>query len=391
MLKKIVNVVNRIVPKKEMILFNSFPDIGGNSLMLYRYIAKHEPELLKTHQVIWCINGDDLSSAEKLLNSAADFRGYKLFKKKSISGLWMYCRSKYIISTHNYITGVKTCGKQKHFNLWHGMPFKAIGNMLESGGEGDVIQGDYTLATSETFQEIMAKVFGLEKNCVMVTGQPSNDVLFSDGQALKNLGIMKEAYKKVILWMPTYRKSMVGSIREDGDADGFGVAEIAENYFAEFEALLKEQEVLLLIKPHPMDVICGMQLPESNYMKVCKNAQLDEAGVVLYELLAESDILFTDYSSVFIDYLNLKRPIAFVCGDMDSYGENRGFCFEPPRNYLPGELIKTYDELKAYLKNMDEVNARWENKREEMNRLFNRYSDDKASKRVFEFIFKQKR
>ena len=66
MLKKIVNVVNRIVPKKDMILFNSFPDIGGNSLMLYRYIVKNEPELLKTHQIIWCINGNDLQTAEKL-------------------------------------------------------------------------------------------------------------------------------------------------------------------------------------------------------------------------------------------------------------------------------------------------------------------------------------
>lgn len=391
MLKKIVNVVNRIVPKKDMILFNSFPDIGGNSLMLYRYIVKNEPELLKTHQIIWCINGNDLQTAEKLLNTASDFRNYKIFKKKSISGLWMYCRSKYIITTHNYITGVKTCGTQKHFNLWHGMPFKAIGNMLESGGEGDVIQADYTLATSEIFQEIMAKVFGLPKDRVMVTGQPCNDVLFSKGEALKKLGIRKNDYKKVILWMPTYRKSMVGSIREDGDANSFGVSEIAERYFEEFESILKEQNLLLLIKPHPMDVICRMELPESRYMKVCKNTQLDEAGVVLYELLAESDVLFTDYSSVFIDYLNLKRPIAFVCGDMDSYGENRGFCFNPPRDYLPGEMIKTYDELKAYIENISEVNETWENKREEINRLFNRYSDNQSSKRVYEYIFKQKR
>ena len=113
--------------------------------------------------------------------------------------------------------------------------------------------------------------------------------------------------------------------------------------------------------------------------------------MVLYELLAESDVLFTDYSSVFIDYLNLKRPIAFVCGDMDSYGENRGFCFNPPRDYLPGEMIKTYDELKAYIENISEVNETWENKREEINRLFNRYSDNQSSKRVYEYIFKQKR
>ena len=126
MLKKIVNLVNRIVPKKNMILFNSFPDIGGNSFELYRYIVNNEPEILKDYQIIWCINGNNLQSAEKLLNHGTDFRKYRVFKKKSMAGLWMYCRAKYIITTHNYITGVRTYGVQKHFNLWHGMPFKAI-------------------------------------------------------------------------------------------------------------------------------------------------------------------------------------------------------------------------------------------------------------------------
>lgn len=391
MIKKIVNVINKILPKKNIILFNSFPDAGGNSYMLYCYMVNQQREFLDKYQVVWSINGSDKSTVRKMLEKASDYRDYKICKKKSLLGLWTYCRSKYIITTHNYITGVKSHGEQKHFNLWHGMPFKAIGKMLESGGEGDVIQADYTLATGRVFQQIMSEAFDLSPECVMITGQPCNDILFAENHSLSKLGIDKAQYKKVILWMPTYRKSVVGSIREDGDADAFGVAEIFKKHFSELTELLKAENILLLIKPHPMDVICNMQVQDSPHIKIFQNKQLDAAGVVLYELVAESDILFTDYSSVFIDYLNLKRPIAFVCDDIESYAASRGFCFEPAREYLPGEIIKNYEELKLYLQNIDALNDKWREKRENINKMFNQYSDNQSSKRVYEFIFEQKR
>ena len=391
MLKKIVNLVNKLVPKKNIILFNSFPDISGNSLMLYRYMTEHQKEFISQYEIVWSINGNDISMAENILKKASDYKEYKVCRKKSVAGLWTYCQSKYIISTHNYITGLKTCGKQKHFNLWHGMPFKAIGKMLDNGGAGDVIQADYTLATSPLFQKIMSQAFGLDQNHVMITGQPCNDILFSESHALEKLGIDKRKYEKILIWMPTYRKSMVGSIREDGDADAFGVAEVFESHFEELTNLLREKKILLLIKPHPMDVICQMEVENSSYIKVFQNRHLDAAGVVLYELLAESDVLITDYSSVFIDYLNLGRPIAFVCDDLESYAANRGFCFDPIKEYLPGEKITNYTGLKEYLCNLDSLNDQWEKKREEINKLFNSFSDAHSSKRVFEFIFKEKR
>ena len=153
--------------------------------------------------------------------------------------------------------------------------------------------------------------------------------------------------------------------------------------------LLEKEGILLLIKPHPMDAICNMKLDNSPYIKVFMNKDLDECGVVLYELLAECDVLLTDYSSVFIDFLNLDRPIAFVCDDIESYAANRGFCFEPVKEYLPGEIVRNYKELESYLKNLDEINERWTEKRAEINQMFNCYSDNQSAKRVFEFIAKQ--
>ena len=85
--------------------------------MLYRYMAEHEREFLENFQVVWSIQGENEKQARELLESVADYSEFKICKKKSIAGLWTLCRSKYIITTHNYITGIKSHGDQKHYNL----------------------------------------------------------------------------------------------------------------------------------------------------------------------------------------------------------------------------------------------------------------------------------
>ena len=60
------------------------------------------------------------------------------------------------------------------------------------------------------------------------------------------------------------------------------------------------------------------------------------------ELYIISDILITDYSSVFFDYANLKRPIIFYMYDLDHYEkELRGFYVDLEE--LPGDIVKRKD------------------------------------------------
>jgi CDP-glycerol glycerophosphotransferase (TagB/SpsB family) len=267
------------------------------------------------------------------------------------------------------------------------MPFKTIGNAILVETGKDHIQGDYTIATSPVFQKIMANAFGLPKEKVLITGQPCSDLLFANHGALQKLSINKECYKKVIMWMPTYRKSVVGAIRDDGNSDGFGVVSVFREHFDELNNKLKEHEYLLLIKPHPMDAINTIEFRESAHIKVVHNVDLEQKQVILYELLGEVDLLLTDYSSVFIDYLVLNKPIAFVFDDLDSYSETRGFSLKNPMEYLPGERITDFSQLLNYLENIDSINDGWRENRENITRLFHSYFDDKSSERVCKAIF----
>lgn len=279
MLKAIINILNRIIPKSNKIIFNSFPNVSGNVLSVYDELVNRHSDLAEKYNLVWIINNNEFDAADKLLKNINHNQKYIICKKKSIKGIWLYCRSKYILTTHNYITGVNTYGEQKNYNLWHGMPFKTIGKMMDNTSEKDYLQGDYTIATSPIFQEIMANSFGLSKEKVFITGQSCNDQLFHTKDALKKVGICKESFSKIIMWMPTYRKSIVGAIHEDGDINCFGVSTILNEYFSELNNLLIKRNYLLLIKPHPMDVINSLKLSESNNIRVIHDNDFEKYQV----------------------------------------------------------------------------------------------------------------
>lgn len=68
------------------------------------------------------------------------------------------------------------------------------------------------------------------------------------------------------------------------------------------------------------------------------------------ELYLISDILITDYSSVFFDYGNLKRPMIFFTYDIDNYRDQlRGFYFDFEKE-APGPLVKTTSEVLKEIK-----------------------------------------
>ncbi len=352
---KVLSMINKVIPKKNRIIFGSFPDISGNALAVYNYILDERPDIQEKYELVWSASGDKTCAEDLLINKTGGNKS-SVVKRSSVLGIYSFMRSKYIVSTHGFYPEIGTSKNQVHINLWHGMPFKKIGLAVEEHTGGREDKADITIATSETFRKIMADAFGITEDKVFVTGQPCNDALLRNCKALENFGVAKSNFTHVIMWMPTYRKSVVGDIRQDGNVNSFGVVEVIRDHFEELDSLLRRKNYLLVIKPHPMDEICKMAFPTSKNIVALKNEDLSEKNIELYELLSECDVLLTDYSSVFVDYLITGNPIAFVCDDMDSYADSRGFFFDPPRDYMPGELIRNYSELRYYLSDMDSIN-----------------------------------
>ncbi len=100
-----------------------------------------------------------------------------------------------------------------------------------------------------------------------------------------------------------------------------------------------------VIKPHPLS-----RVPEPvnmDNLAVVTTTSISQLGSSLYELLAHADLLVTDHSSVWVDFLLTGRPIVFAISDLRDYADTRGFYFPDVERLLPGPLVTHVDQLGA--------------------------------------------
>lgn len=109
-------------------------------------------------------------------------------------------------------------------------------------------------------------------------------------------------------------------------------------------------------------------------------------NIQLYELLAGSDALITDYSSVYFDYLLTNKPIGITIDDIENYRNTLGFAFENVESILVGEKICEFKDLVLFFDNLiNDIDSYYEARRKNCD-LFNYYKDNNSTKRVYDFI-----
>ena len=366
MIKRILSYLNNRIPKEERIIFTSFPSYSDNSYALYRYIMANRPDICRKYEILWAQD-----TPERI---PEDVDTHKVFEKKSLRGIMLFLKARYVISTHGYFSGIRSGNGQLQLNLWHGCGFKDIPE------EEQVYRGDITISSGEFYRKIQAKALKMPLDSVIPTGLPRTDELFDENDALFRLGIDENKYKKIIIWLPTYRSGT------DGREDSFGVKTISTDEYKKLNDLLDQKGYLLIVKLHPLDSE-PEEFDSFDNVFFLKTHMMMEREVQLCQLLSKTDILLSDYSSVIVDYLMLDKPVAMVFSDLKEYENNRGFVFENIEDYMVGEKISGFDQLYDYFENCDAVNEKWKIRRRELTNLFNDYFDGQSSKRVCDLIF----
>ena len=64
-----------------------------------------------------------------------------------------------------------------------------------------------------------------------------------------------------------------------------------------------------------------------------------------YTFLKEVDVLVTDYSSIYSDYLLLDRPSVLFPFDFEEYSKDTRECYFSYEEYMPEIKVYTMDEL----------------------------------------------
>ena len=238
----------------------------------------------------------------------------------------------------------------------------------------DVKRYNYFISPNKFSTEKFITAFRVDKNKIIETGYPRNDYLtnITENEIL-NLKIKYNIplEKKVILYAPTWR---------DNSFNNKGYIFNLEVDFHYWKRELGEGFVVLF-KPHYLIVnkYCNDDLKGFLY-SIDEDEDINELYVI-------SDILITDYSSVFFDYAILKRPIYFYMYDLKEYSDNlRGFYLDINKD-LPGEVITNETKLLNLVKNNKSYYKHNEIKINIFNERYNNLQDGKCSEKVVKYIF----
>ncbi len=370
--KTILCILTRCTPKYQYCYIKAVPSFEDNAVAIYESLP-----LDKFERIIWSVY--DLRDPVPFeLRSKTRF-----VTNGSIRDLYYGIISKYVFTTHGHFLP-RIPSNQICVNVWHGMPYKGIGLLDGQSGRVDT----YVCSTSELYQSILSRAFGIPLQRVLITGSPRNDLLNStDPESVwSRAGIDRRKYDKFFFWLPTYRKSVFGYLGQDGvEVDNvFNMVDFPTRNFNEF---LKAHNCLCIVKPHPMAP--KKESVSTDNLLVIDEQWLWHRNLTLYPLVGQSDFLVSDISSIMIDYMLLNLPIIVCFEDSIEYKKSRTLLFEPIEEYLPGVIVDNYDDLINEISNCLAGVDRAADKRNALMEDFHKYDDFSSKKRVIDVLFKE--
>ena len=338
--------INTLIPKKKnrIVLYSNW-GFRDNIRTLYKYLVDNgyqdKYEIICASNDFYHLKKDDRAKFVSIYH-----------------GFYYFLTSKYFFYSFGKYP-IKPSNKQMVVNLWHGMPLKKIGN-LESGME-NIDYNFFTklVSSSDLFTPIMKAAFKAKDDQMLLVGNIRNDELF------------EEKKDKNIIWMPTYRNSK--NYHDSQDAFIFSLDKLE---FNKINKILEEYEYHLYIKLHPLEE--SQFKFKNNYSNIHMLSEdiISEHYGTLYMFLGTTSGLITDYSSVFLDYYLLNRPVAFTINDYEEYKENRGFVFDDVKSLMAGPTINNLDELLKFLLSVMKSEDEFYVERNKVNSLVNSIQRD---------------
>lgn len=388
-IKKFITKVNKIVftlvgllpLKKNVIMFESFlgKQYSDNPRAIYEYIKEHYPN----YQLYWSVDKNYIKNFEN--------KDVQIIIRFSVKWLFTMARAQYWITNSRLPFWVPKPNHTTYIQTWHGTPLKKIGIDIEEvhmpGVDtkkyreefiDEASSWDFLVSPNRYSTKIFRQAFQY-KGEIIESGYPRNDFLYNANNAV-HISQLKKKYnipenKKVILYAPTWRDHL---INKQG------------KYAFELQLDLKKlrdqlgDEYIILLRLH---YLVASKLDIAEYEGFAFDfSQLED----IRELYLISDLLITDYSSVFFDYANLKRPIIFFVYDIDDYRDKlRGFYLDFEK-MAPGPLVKTTEEVLREITSFEQNHFTVPEKFESFYEQFCEWEDGNAAKRVVEKVGIQK-
>lgn len=337
--KVLLRVAAVFVPvRKKTVLFSSFGGRGLHDSPRAIYEEMCRRPFFSDYEFIWAL--DDPKKFDLPRGRAVKIDTPAFFLALLYSRVW--------VGNSEIDRGIGL-GGHRHVRVetWHGTPLKCIGGeekqnsiLAKKRMRGKKDSLTLRCAQSEYDKEIFMRIFDATEDSFLLCDLPRNDALTASDIAARGartkeaLGI--PADRRVILYMPTYREYLVDEKRRH-----YITPPITESKWK--EALSDRYAVL--VRAH-YAVSAAMQLDGDGLFYDVSNYP------DLTDLYAAADVLLSDYSSAFVDYSILERPMLCFAYDLDVYLEKRGLYVDLEKT-LPCPVCRDEDVLLSCIVEMD--------------------------------------
>lgn len=320
-------------PLRRAVLLESF---GGTAitdacLALDREFARTLPDLARYWTVV------DRSVAVPAGSTPLLFESEEWFDALSSCQL--------LVNNNNFPYYFRKRSDQVYAQVWHGTPLKKIGADVPSANlslryralmKREALQWDVLIAQSTWAADVLAKAFGYSGD-VLSLGYPRNDALLDphENAALRDavrvhFGVSQS--QTVVLYAPTWRDDLKDPSGHYSRVDKVGLKALAS---------LLGPDYIVLYRGHTNSANAAQSALPASVIDVTMFPELNA-------LIAASDALITDYSSIMFDYPVTGKPIAFMVPDLARYRDaTRGFYFDFESS-APGPLLRKPAEAAAF-------------------------------------------
>lgn len=294
-------------------------------------------------------------------------------------------QAKYIISNATLETFFVKRPGQVYINTWHGTPLKYMGFDIPGNPNHsqnvlrNFLMTDYILSPNEHTSNIFInkyKLKGIYPGEILEGGYPRIDRIFNADpkevkETIKSYGTSIND-KPILLFCPTWKGTSIHHTSDDIDQIVTETLDLVKSCQADYSVLLKV---------HPF---VYQKIKEDERVSSYLVSDLIDAC----DVMRITDLLITDYSSIFFDFLVTGKPIIFYTWDKDLYKINRGMYFDEAE--LPGPVAENLSELKQYIYDIKKLSPKYQATYAKLSAEIVPYENGQVTKKYVDYIFDKK-
>lgn len=356
-----------------------------NSMYLANYVADNIPHI----KAIWIAkegtNTEDLNPSVKVVRyGSAEAQRYIQKSKVFFMGQNF---NDFTPSGQNYFGGAITV------NLWHGVMWKRLGTSL---ADRSILiktfyklffrahEADFFISPSEKYSTAIMEAFGVKKDNIILSGLPRNTIFYNPNIVAKyrseiidnlekHIGKKLDGSEHLVVYMPTFR---------DKESSAFSFTKIDSGDFHEW---LVSNNIYIIQKAHFVSIERNDSLDQGDERIININ------DVSAQKLLAAADMLVTDYSSCFFDYLLTDRPIIHYLYDYEYYKDKDRGLYYSYKDVCCGDVAFKESELKNLLEVNFDRPERKKDLRAIRRKQYITYESDNACRDICNYVMRKLR